>query len=152
MPQIDEPTTSGPKPAVEARKPKPAAEKTATGLYAFTVDTANGKVVMIEKVDGTSRQPLSAEEKAQLAKQHGAMPLRQLIEQAFEAGIECVLGDGGGTKSPESERESELSGVVLQSLIEGTNARELIQPATLDRTIISSLFSHAATTVGPVGQ
>jgi hypothetical protein len=158
MPQIDEPTTSGPKTVPEARKPRPAPDKAATdkapsGLYAFTVDTGKGSIVTIEKIDHNTRQMLTAAEKAQLAKQHDGMSLRQLVEQAFEAGIECVLGDGGATaKAPESKQESELSSVVLQSLIEGSKTRELVEPAALDRTIISSLFTQAAKTAGPVGQ
>ena len=146
MPQIDEPTTPAPSPAPETRKPRPAAAaKGATGIYSFTVDTGSGRIVTVESVDGEGvRRPLTPEEKAKLAKASPAMPLRNLVEQAFEAGIEFVLGEDPATDTPESKEEGELSGMLLQKMIEGSKAGELVKGNALDRTFVDALITHAA--------
>lgn len=150
MPQIDEPTSAAPKAAPETRKSKPVTpEKPPAGTYAFTVDTAKGRIVGIEKVDGGAREAVSPAELAQLAKAHGATPLRHLVERAFEAGIACVLGEEAEAETSESKQDSELSGVLLQTLIEGSKAKELLKSDTLDRTFIGALFSQAAKQPSP---
>lgn len=147
MPEMDQPTSPAPKTVPEPRKPKAAATepKPPPGLYALTVDTANARIVSVEKVDGSGdRQPLTAEEKTQLAKAHGPMPLRQLVERAFEAGIDALLGDESGADKPESKEDGEFSSMLLQTLIEGSKARELVKGDTLDRAMIGALIAHAA--------
>ena len=146
MPQIDEPTSPAPKSAPEPRKPKVAtATKPPGGIYAFTIDTGSGRIVTVESVDsGGERRPLSTEEKAKLAKMEPAMPVRRLVEQAFEAGIEFVLGEDTSAETPESKEDGELSGILLQTLIEGSKAKELINGDTLEKSIIDTLITHAA--------
>jgi hypothetical protein len=147
MPQIDEPTTPAPKTAPEARKPKPAAaQKPRGGIYSFTIDTAQGRIVTIENVDSDGvRRPLTAEEKATLAKAQPAMPLRKLVEHAFEAGIEYVLGEEVEHDAPETKEEGEFSGRLLQTMIENSSkVRELVKGDALDRTVIDTLITHAA--------
>ena len=146
MPQIDEPVTPAPKTASDIRKPKPTtAEKSAGGVYSFTIDTAKGRIVTVESIDGDGvRRPLTSEDKTKLAKSRPAMPLRRLVEQAFEAGIECVLGEEAGKEPPESKEEGEFSGMLLQTLIEGSKAKDLLKSDTLDRTVVDTLIAHAA--------
>ncbi|HEY7006077.1 MAG TPA: hypothetical protein VH392_06285 [Sphingomicrobium sp.] len=146
MPQIDEPTTPAPKAAPVTRKPKSAAaEKPAGGVFSFTIDTAQGRVVTVESVDGDGvRHPLTPEQKAELAKAPRAMPLRRLVEHAFEAGIDYVLGEHAAADTPESKEEGEFSGMLLQKMIEGSKAGDLIKGDALDRTVIDTLITHAA--------
>ena len=145
MPQIDEPMTPAPKIAPEARKTKPTAEKSPGGVYSFTVDTAKGRIMTVERADGDGiRRPLTVEDKAKLAKSQPAMPLRQLVEQAFEAGIEYVLGEEAAHDIPETKQEVEFSGKLLQSMIESSKAKELVKGDALDRTVIDTFIIHAA--------
>lgn len=149
MPQIDEPTSAAPKAVPETRKTKTAAEKPPAGTYAFTVDIANGRVLGIEKVDGDARRALSPEERSQLAKACGGLSPHRIVEQAFEAGIEFVLGDGADIAAPESKQDGELSGMLLQTLIEGSKGLEPLKGERLDRTFIGALFSQDAKAATP---
>jgi hypothetical protein len=146
MPQIDQPVTPAPKAPPETPKSKTAApEKAPPAVYSFTIDTADGRIVMVESVDGDgSRHALTAEEKAKFAKSHPATPLRRLVEQAFEAGIEFVLGDEAGSDTPESKEDGAISGLLIQTMIEGSKAKALIKSETLDRAVIETLIGHAA--------
>lgn len=146
MPQIDEPTTPAPKGAPEAKKAKPtAAEKPSGGVYSFTVDTGTGRIVTVESVDGAGiRSPLSTEEKLKLAKAHPPKPLRRLVEEAFEAGIEFVLGESAGSDAPETKEEGELSGMLIRTMIEGNKVAKLVNSDRLNRTVIETLIVHAA--------
>jgi hypothetical protein len=132
MPQIDEPIAPRPKTAPESRKPKPAAaDRAAGGVYSFTIDTGTGRVVTVESVESSGeRRPLTADQKAELAKALEPMPLRRLVEQAFEAGIEFVLGDGAAGDTPETKEEGK--------------AGELVKTKALDRSVVDALIIHAA--------
>ena len=150
MPQIDEPVSAAPKTSPKASKPMHnATPKSPSGLFAFTIDSANGRVVAIEKVDGETREMLSPEERTKLAKDHGAVALRNLVEQAFEAGIDFVLGGPADEDSAQSKPEGELSGVLLKSMFEGSKARDMVATETLDRAVVSTLFSNAGKSAPP---
>lgn len=146
MPQIDEPTTPAPKAAPETKRPKSAAssERPAAGIYSFTVDTGSNRIVMVERVDSDgTRHALTADEKTKLATTPPAMPLRRLVERAFEAGVDYVLGADSEAEAPESKEEGELSGILVQTMIKGSKANELVKGDTLDRTVIDTLIVHA---------
>src|SRR3954471_8743523 len=150
MPQTDAPTTRGPK-APPARKPRPDAPAAAgdADLYALTVDIATGRLVGVERVDAAGeRRALTAAEKAELAATH-AKPVRRLFERAFEAGIECVLGNDAGRKEALSEEEGELSGLLLEALIEESGAKELAGDGALDRSVLGALLGQAAASAIP---
>lgn len=147
MPQIDEPISAAPNAASQAKKPKPAttAEKPPRAVYSFTVDTGSCRILTVERVESDgSRHALSAEDKAKLAQSPPAIAVRTLVEQAFEAGIDYVLGSEGGPQTIESKEEGELSDLVLQTLIEGSKARDLVRSDTVERSVISTLILHAA--------
>ena len=147
MPQIDEPVTPAPKPAPEVRKVKTtAAEKPSGGVYSFTVDTAKGRIVTVESVDSDgTRRPLTAEDKTKLSRSQPAMPLRKLVEQAFEAGIEYVLGEEAAQDTPETKEEGEFSGKLLQTMLESSSkVNQLVKGDVLERTVIDTLITHAA--------
>ena len=146
MPQIDEPTTPAPKAVPETKKPKSASptERAVAGIYSFTVDTGRNKIVTVERVDSDgTRHALTADEKTKLAKTPPAMPLRRLVERAFEAGMDYVLGADAEPETPESKEEGELSGILVQTMIKGSKASELVKGDTLDRTVIDTLIVHA---------
>jgi hypothetical protein len=146
MPQSDKPVTPAPRAPSGSAKARPGKPQEApAAVYSFTVDTANGRIIKVESVDGDGlRHALTADERAKLGKSHPAMPLRRLVEQAFEAGIGFVLGEDTGDDSNETKEDGELSGVLLQTMIEGSEAKDLIKSDTLDRAVIATLISHAA--------
>ena len=151
MPQIDQPTSPAPKVAAETKKLRPETPaKRPAGIYSFTVNTADGKILTIERVDSAGdRHPLTADDRKQLATGQAVMPLRHLVEQAFEAGIECVLGESPAKQGVESKKDGELSGILIQTLIEGGKARELIKNDTLHRAAVDTLIVHAVKGEGP---
>jgi len=150
MPPIDEATTLEPKPqAAESRKPKSAASAAETralaaDLVAFTVDAASGRIVSVERVDDAgSRRELSAEDRIRLARTDAGATLRRLVEQAFEAGIDCVLG-GTGADEAETTEDAELGRLLLQSLIARSSAKRLLQGEVLNRAVVGALIEYAA--------
>ena len=156
MPQPDDPTTSAPqRPATEERKPKAKAtaaapQTRAADLFSMTIDAANGRIVAIERVDAVgAHQELSEADKTRLAKANVGASLRQLVEKAFEAGIDSVLGESDEDETEESKADGELSRLLLRSLIERSKARELIDPETLDRAIVGTLIGRASMAGSP---
>lgn len=147
MPRIDKtPPSDSKASAAKGSKPKPSAarSKADADLLTLTIDATNGRVVSLERVEaGGARHALSAEERARLVKAQAAPPLESLVEQAFEAGIECVLG-GNGKEPRESKADGALSRMLLQSLIEHSNAKHLIESETINRSIVGTLIGQAA--------
>jgi hypothetical protein len=138
-------TSSGPTSSPSTPKPIPPA-----ALLAFTLDTSTGHIIRVERVDSSgTRQELSAEEKAGLAKDNGAV-LNGIVEKAFEAGIACVLGAHGDEQEPpESVEEARLRHLLLQPLIEDSAAKDLIQRDVPSRAVLDILIQHAANPGGP---
>ncbi len=149
MPPVDEPMSFEPKPsATGGRKPKtppPATDPPpSSDLLAVTLDAATGQVVRVEGVDAAgARHDLSDEEKAKLAKTEVGETLQGVIEEAFEAGIACALGDQAGETEPESEEDAELSRLLLRSLIQHSAAKRFMQRERLGRTLVRSLVQQA---------
>jgi hypothetical protein len=145
MPPNPGPATPAPKAAPARRKSQAyTANKPGHGLYAITVGTESGHIVEIEKIDGETRHLLSAKERSSLAKANGGLPFRRLVKQVFAAGIGCVLGDPAEGESSESRQDSELNSLLLQSLIKGSRARELVEGEMFERSLIGALFSEGA--------
>jgi len=148
MSPIDEPASFDSKAAAEARKSKAASatpeQPTSPELVAFTIDAASGRIVNVERVDaGGAHHELSESERARLGDANAT--LAHVVEQAFEAGIACVLGDeAGDPERPESQEDAELSRMLLQSLMARTAIRRLMQRDVLSRAIIGTLIEHAA--------
>jgi hypothetical protein len=89
-----------------------------------TLDAKTGAIILIEDIDATgARHELSKDEKANLAKNNGRAGLEELLKQAFEAGIACMLGDEdkpGEAKEP--KEDADLRRILLKSLIEESPA------------------------------
>ena len=148
---IDEPASFEPKTAAaEGRKPKSTAsapeQASPADLVALTVDAANGRIVKIEGVDGAgARHDLSDEQRARLAGSPAKATLEGVIEQAFQAGIDCVRGaEAGGGEAAESKEDAELSHLLLRSPIERSGAKRLLRRDLLHRAIVATLIEQAA--------
>jgi hypothetical protein len=94
-------------------------------LLTVTVHANTGQVVKIESMGGPGAHELSVEEMTNLVKDNGAVTLEALLEQAFEAGIACMLGDGAGEEQDarETEEEADLRHLLLKPLLRSSNNR-----------------------------
>ena len=139
------------KPASSAKKSSgaksssPASEPPQPDLLTFTIQARTGQIVKIESVDSTGvRHELSDEEKTNLAKEKSKATLEDMLEQAFEAGIACVLGDADGEDDvPESAKDADLRRLLLRPLIEDGAAKRLMQRDILSRAMLTSLIQNA---------
>jgi hypothetical protein len=127
---------SGPKSSLADQDPQ--------DLLTVTIHTKTGQIVKIERVNGPdAHHELTAEEKASLAKESGRATLEDIIEQAFEAGMAYVLGDGGDEDDPmESEKDANLRHLLLRPLIENSAAKRLNRRDVLSRAILKTLIDH----------
>jgi len=129
-------------------------EKTAATLLSFTIDTETAQIVRLESVDANGgSHELSEDEKLNLAKEVGEEGIGEMLEEAFEAGIECVLGNGTHTRaSQESAEEAELRHLLLAPLIANTSAKRLLQPGVLHRAILETLVHESIKGIGTTGR
>jgi hypothetical protein len=116
-----------------------------------TLDTGTGRVIKVEGVDaGGARHELSEAERARLSKAAAGGTLEGIVEQAFEAGMACALGeDAGEKKIPESEEDADLCRVLLRSLIGRSAAKRLVQRDVLSRGLVGTLIEQAAASRAP---
>jgi len=124
----------------------------ATGaLFTFTID-ASGQVVKLESVESDgSRHELSDSEKASLAEK-GNGNLEDALEAAFEAGIDCVLGDGeeeDEIEPTESKEDAQLRHTLLSPLMQHSAAKRLLQREVLNRAILGTLIQFSMETHPP---
>jgi len=114
-------------------------------LLTVTIHAKTGQIIKIEGVDSAGRHhELSDEEKTNLAREKSKATLEDIIEQAFEAGIACVLGDEDGKDdSPESENDADLRRLLLRPLIEDGAAERLMQRDLLNRAMLTTLIQNS---------
>jgi len=129
-------------------------EKSSATLVSFTIDTETAQIVRLESVDSNGgSHELSEDEKLNLAREVGEEGVGEMLEQAFEAGIECVLGNGAHTRaSRESAEEAELRHLLLAPLIADTPAKRLLQPRVLHRAILETLVHESMKGIGAKGR
>jgi hypothetical protein len=149
MPPIDEPPSFERTPSAEARKRKASAPPPAAAgpdLITFTIDAAGGRIIAVERVDVAGiRHELTDDDRTRLAGNGARGALQGLIEQAFEAGIGCVLGETAGeSEAAESAEDAELRLLLLRSLIAHGRARRLLQADVLNRAVVGALIERAA--------
>jgi hypothetical protein len=113
--------------------------------FAFTMDAKTGEIVQIEGIDTTgARHELSKDEMAILTKDNGRASVEELLEQAFEAGIACLLGDEDEPgEAKEAKEDAELRRILLKPLIEESLAAHLMRRDVLDRAIVETLIHHS---------
>jgi len=112
-------------------------------LFIFSLDTDSGQVVKFESVDTAGRHELSEEEKATLAKEGSDSPIEELLEEAFEAGIACVMGDASDNGAIKSKEDEDLHRLLLEPLIEHSSAARLMRREVLSRAILRSLIRQS---------
>jgi hypothetical protein len=112
--------------------------------FTFTIDAESAQVVRFETVDASgASHEVSDEEIASLAKQ-GTQKLEQALEEAFEAGIDCVLGgEDRKSEAQESEKDAELRHLLLMPLIEHSPARRLLERNTVNRVLLETLIQRS---------
>lgn len=114
-------------------------------LFAFTIDANTAQIVKLESLDATgNRHELSEEEITNLAKEARDDRLEDVLEQAFEAGIACVLDSTAEQDDArESAEDAELRHMLLTPLIEHSAARHFMDREVLNRAILDTLIGHS---------
>ena len=132
--------------ASSERKQRPSA--TQPELFTITFNAGTGEVVRFERIDANGvRHDLSESDRARLAAEENEGRLGGILEQAFEAGISCVLGGRANLDDErESEEEAELRRLLLRQLIQHSPAarymhRDVMSRAAL-RTLIQTNLAH----------
>ena len=123
-------------------------------LLLVTIQAKTGEIVKVESADSSgSRHELTDQDKAGLGKEAAKATLEGLVEEAFEAGIACMLGDGGRDKAREpeaaEEEEAELRHLLLGPLIKDSPARRLMRHEVLSRAILGTVVQRAITPASP---
>ena len=139
------------KSAARNRKPRPRegkmtddTQQSADDFYSFTIDRTTARVVKVETLDASgARHEVSDQEKASLAT-GGSVPLEVALEEAFAAGIDCILGDEAPPDEAEaSAQDAELRHVLVAPLIQQSTANRLMRREVLDRVIFQTLIQHS---------
>jgi len=66
-----------------------------------------------------------------------------ILEEAFEAGIACGLGEVADEDEPvESEKDANLRHLLLRPLIENSAAKRLMRREVLHRAFLKTLIGH----------
>jgi hypothetical protein len=118
-------------------------EQSGGRFFTVTIDASTGQVVKFETLDATGvPHELSDDEKKSLV-QGGSERLEEALEEAFEAGIDCVLGENGHDETEESEQDAELRRLLLTPLMKDSPAKRLLQREVLGRAILGTLIQHS---------
>jgi hypothetical protein len=125
-------------PRARSARPSPATVQ----RLSFTLDLATGRVDAIEAITAEgARRALAREERAALAKRKAAASLETIVEKAFIAGIDYVLGDEGGA---DDEPQSEAEQALLRPMIQQSAARRLVRREVLRQAVLADLVRNAA--------
>jgi hypothetical protein len=149
-PAEERPSFASETPASSSRRQKTPSgasdPQAAATLVSINLDTGAGRVVSIESTNASGeRRELSDDERSRLSELKPGATLRDIVEQAFEAGINCALGlQAGDEEAQESEEDAELSRTLLRSLIAESAAKRLMQFEILSPAIVGTLIERAA--------
>ena len=126
--------------ASSERRQKPSA--TQPELFTITFDAGTGEVVRFERIDANGvRQDLSESDRARLAAEGNEGRLGGILEQAFEAGISCVLGGRVNLDDErESKEETELRRLLLRQLIQHSSAARYMHRDVMSRAALRTLI------------
>lgn len=145
---------SGPKRKAPARMRKKqrreAASSTtsAQNLFAFTVDATTGQVVTVEALGaGGTRRKVSDRQRKTLERV-GRERLESVVEEAFEAGIDCVLGDSEEPLEVVDERDAELRHALVAPLLQRSSVGRRLKSEVLGRAVLGSLIQNS---IDPAG-
>jgi hypothetical protein len=115
-------------------------------LFAFTIDPKTAQIVKLESLDSSgTRHELSEAEKTNLADAGAGEEIEDIVEQVFEAGIACVLGDEEPGHREESAEDAELRHLLLTPLIRSSPVGRLMRREALSHAILGTLIRHSIT-------
>lgn len=133
----------------------PAAPEGTEGTIVVTLNAGTGSIEKIEIVgrDG-SRHELSAKEASGFLAEHPKSTLEDVVQEAFEAGIACVLDDwsdvgAADDGSSESREDALLHEILLGALIQRTAAKRLLSRDVLNRAMLGTIISEAPEAEAP---
>jgi hypothetical protein len=123
--------------------------KNASQLLVFTIDAKNGQIVKFERVDEAGAHHLVSEEEwHKLVTQGKNTAIERLLEDAFEAGIACGVGDESAPEEELESEEEELRRALLKPLFEHSAAARLTRRPVLRQAIVQSLIQFAGKSGG----
>ena len=118
-----------------------AAAPSARSLFSFTVDTSTGQVVTVEALDAGGARRKVSESRMKVLAREGRQRLESVVEEAFEAGIDCVLGDSSDKlEGGEREDDAQLRHDLIAPLIQNSSAGRRLNRVVLQRAVLGSLI------------
>ena len=131
------------KTGTRKQRKEPGAEASARSLLTFTVDATTGNVVTVETLDASgARRPVSVRQQKTLARE-GRERLESVLEEAFEAGIDCVLGDSDQPEAVEGELDAKLRHDLIAPLLQGSPAGRRLKRESLQRVRLGTLIQNS---------
>lgn len=120
-------------------------DKSARQLLVFTIDAKSGQIVKFESVDDAGvNHPVSKTDWLDMVKQGKDTDVEKLLEDAFEAGIACGVGDESAPQEEfDSEEDAHLRRMLLKPLFERSAAASLAHHPTLRHAVLQSLIQLA---------
>ena len=138
------------------RKPRAGATTTqsetqsAGKLFSFTVDTTTGQVVTVEALDAAGTRRKVSDSRVKVLARQGRQRLESVVEEAFEAGIDCVLGDSNEKlESDEREEDAQLRHELIAPLIQDSAVGRRLKREVLQRAMLGTLIQGS---MNPAGQ
>jgi len=131
--------------SARARKDRKTASTTPSGgsLFSFTLDATTGEVVKVETLNAEGTRRKVPERQRKTLARKGRERVEEVLVEAFEAGIDCVLGDS--SEPSETDRDAELRHDLVAPLIKRSSASRLLKPESLNLAILGTLMQHSAT-------
>ena len=122
----------------------------ANSLFSFTVDTNTGQVVTVEALDAAGTRRKVSDSRMKVLAREGRQRLESVVEEAFEAGIDCVLGDSDEKlENTEREEDAQLRHDLIAPLIQKSAAGRRLKREVLQRTVLGTLIQNS---MNPAGQ
>lgn len=143
------PPANGSAAGKNPRRTSAASAKRAGTLVVVTLKAGDGSIVKIEGLDVSGeRHELSAEEAFRLLGDRPKATVEGLVQEAFEAGIACVLDEKLARASPddavgESDEDAALHDELLNALIDRSPAKRLLQRDVLNSALLGTLIRVA---------
>ena len=109
----------------------------------FTLNTATGAVIKIEKIDEAGkRREVQKDETLKLVGKDNFHEIEAALDEAFEVGISSVFEpEHEEEEGADSEEEMELRRVLLAGIV-GRNVRRRLQRKLVQRLILSQTLRH----------
>src|SRR5687767_10985885 len=93
----------------------PSTTPSSGNLFSFTLDATTGEVVKVETLNAEGTRRKVPERQRKTLARKGRERVEEVLVEAFEAGIDCVLGDS--SEPSETDRDAELRHDLVAPLI-----------------------------------